>query len=70
MATNYQTYTATVEITYSSEVFEGDPDDVYQLADLEKAWVNDTLMSAVEPFDSEEKQASFVVVSVVPEIGE
>jgi len=70
MATNYQTYTAHIEVTYSSEVFEGDPDDVFQLADLEKPWIEDQLMSLVEAFDSDEKQASFVVVSVVPEIGE
>ena len=69
MAENYQTYTATVEITYSSEVFEGDPDDVFQLADLEKGWIEDQLLSLVEAFDSDEKDAAFVVTSVVP-VGE
>jgi hypothetical protein len=70
MAENYQTYTATIEITYSSEVFDGDPDDVYQLADLEKGWVEEQAMSFIGDFDSPEKDAAFVVVSVVPEIGE
>lgn len=69
MTGNYQTYTATVEITYSSEVFEGDPDDVFQLADLEKGWVEDQMLSLVEAFDSYEKDASFIVTSVVP-VGE
>ena len=68
MAENYQTYTATIEITYSSEVFKGDPDDVYQLADLEKGWIEDHFLHALESFDSDEKLASFIVTSVVPEI--
>jgi hypothetical protein len=70
MAENYQTYTATIEITYSSIVFEGDPTDVFQLADLEKPWVEDQAMRFIEQFDSDEKDAAFVVVSVVPKIGE
>jgi hypothetical protein len=70
MAENYQTYKATIEITYSSEVFDGDPDDVFELASLEKPWVEDTLLSTVEIFDSAEKMASFVVVDVVPIVGE
>lgn len=70
MAENYQTYKATIEITYSSEVFEGDPDDVFELAALEKPWVEDTLLNTVEVFDSAEKLASFVVVDVVPIVGE
>lgn len=70
MATNYQTYTATIEVTYSSEVFEGDPDDVYQLADLEKNWVEGVAMNFIDQFDSNEKDAAFVVVNVVPVTGE
>lgn len=70
MAENYQTYKATIEITYSSEVFPGDPDDVFELANLEKPWVEDQAMSFIEYFDSREKDASFVIVSVVPELGE
>jgi len=70
MATNYQTYTATIEVIFSSEVFEGDPDDIYQLADLEKAYMEDKLMSLVEAFDSDDRQAAFIVTSVVPEIVE
>lgn len=70
MATNYQTYTATIEITYSSEVFEGDPDDVFQLADLEKVWIEDQMMSIASDFDSDEKDAAFVVVNVVPAVGD
>lgn len=31
----YQRYEATVKLTFESEVFEGDPDDVYQLAAME-----------------------------------
>lgn len=70
MAENYQTYTATIEVTYSSEVFEGDPDDVFLLADLEKPWIEDIMMRNITDFDSSEKDAQFVVVSVVPEIGD
>ena len=70
MAENYQTYKATIEITYSSEVFPGDPDDVFQLADLEKGWIEDHFLSAIEAFDSDDKLASFIVLNVVPEIGE
>lgn len=70
MAQNYQTYKAMIEITYSSEVFEGDPDDVFQLAGLEKPWVEDQAMGFIEQFDSNEKDASFVVIDVVPVVGE
>jgi len=70
MAQNYQKYKATIEITYSSEVFDGDPDDVFELAALEKPWVEDTLLSLVETFDSGDELANFVVVDVVPIVGE
>lgn len=37
MITNFQEYEVTLKLRYSSEVFPGDPDDVYELAELEKA---------------------------------
>lgn len=70
MTENYQTYKATIEITYSSEVFEDDPDDVFQLADLEKDWVTGRMINLVEDFDSDDRLAGFVVVDVVPVVGE
>lgn len=37
MQTNFQEYEVNVRLRYTSEVFEGDPNDVYELADLERA---------------------------------
>jgi hypothetical protein len=36
MITPYQRYEATVKFSFESEVFPGDPDDVFELAELEK----------------------------------
>lgn len=36
MQTNFQEYEVTLKLRYTSEVFPGDPDDVYELADLER----------------------------------
>jgi hypothetical protein len=66
MAENYQTYTATVEITYSSEVFPGDPDDVFQLADLEKPWLEDTLIKSLDILDNDDSYARIEVLKVIP----
>lgn len=65
---NIQSYKATVTFTWSSEVFEGDPDDVFLLADAEKKYLEAVCESAVlslNPVDAE-----FTIVSVEPDLSE
>lgn len=57
-------YTATVTFRWTSEVFEGDPDDVFQLAEAEKAFLNgvcDNAAVALDPISGE-----FEIISVAP----
>jgi hypothetical protein len=42
-----QTITATVQITWEAELFPGDPDDMYEVAELEKDALYDALRSAL-----------------------
>lgn len=42
------TFKATVTFTYEAEVYPGDPDDVYEILDLEKPILTDTLESVIE----------------------
>lgn len=61
---NSQTYEATVKLTWSSEIFDGDPDDVFELAAAEKiflAAVLDTAVLALNPED-----ATFDIASIEP----
>lgn len=51
MAQNFQTYEATIKLTYQSEVFPGDPDDVYELANLERPWVDQAAQVLAEEFE-------------------
>jgi hypothetical protein len=65
--TEPQRYRATIELTWSSEVFEGDPDDVFELAALEEkflAAVLDTATVALNPED-----ATFDIISIEPVLG-
>lgn len=65
---NTQAYKATVTFTWTSEVFEGDPDDVFLLAEAEKKYLEAVCESAIialNPVDAE-----FEIVSVEPELGE
>ena len=61
-----QRYKAIVELTWSSEVFEDDPDDVFQLAELEQAFLISVMESAALALNPED--ADFTVVSVKPEL--
>jgi hypothetical protein len=51
MAQNFQKYEATIKLTYSSEVFPGDPDDVFELANLERPWVDQAAQLLAEEFE-------------------
>ena len=59
----YQKYEVTVKFTYESEVFPEDPDDVFELAELEKPAVLTDLNVAFPELDVKE-------LSIVPVIGE
>lgn len=63
---NIQSYKATVTFTWSSEVFEGDPDDVFLLAEAESKFLEAVCESAVlslNPVDAE-----FNIISVLPDL--
>jgi hypothetical protein len=53
MLGNYQRYEVTVKFAFDSEVFPDDPDDVFQLADLEKKTVEDVVRSAFDEVEIE-----------------
>lgn len=57
---DHQTITATVEITWDAELFPDDPDDMYEVADLEKVALYDALRSALG------SGADIVIHKVVP----
>jgi hypothetical protein len=59
-----QKYRATVELTWSSEVFEGDPDDVFLLAEAERTFLVSVLETAVLTLNPED--ASFDIQSMGP----
>ena len=44
----YQRYEVTVKFEFESEVFAGDPDDVYELAELEKDSVRTIIENSFE----------------------
>lgn len=53
MRTNFQRYEATVKFTFEAEVFPEDPDDVYELAELETATVENTILSVFDEAEVE-----------------
>lgn len=63
-----QKYTATVEVNWSSEVFDGDPDDVYELAELEKEFLHRLMITTVDSLDPD--HGTFVIKSVEPVLGD
>lgn len=63
MLGNYQKYEVTAKFTFESEVFPEDPDDVFELAQLEAKSVATELGIAFAELDIKE-------LSVAPVIGE
>jgi hypothetical protein len=61
---NSQTYEATVKLTWSSEIFEGDPDDVFELAGLERVFLATVLDTAVLALNPED--ATFDIIAIDP----
>lgn len=61
---NIQHYEATVKLTWSSEVFDGDPTDVFELAAAEKIFLATVLDTAVLTLNPED--AAFNIVSIEP----
>lgn len=57
-------YKATVEFRWTSEVFEGDPDDVFQLAEAEKAFLTTVCDSAAISLDPVEGE--FTITDIKP----
>lgn len=65
---NIQRYKATVNFTWSSEVFEGDPDDVFLLAEAEKKFLEAVCESALIALNPED--AEYEIVTVEPDFTE
>lgn len=63
-----QKYRATVELTWSSEVFEGDPDDVFLLAEAERTFLVSVLESAVLTLNPEDAEYDIQTMGPVLEI--
>lgn len=63
MLGDYQKYEVTVKFTYESEVFPEDPDDVFELAELEKIPVAADLNTAFPELVIKE-------LNIVPVIGD
>lgn len=64
MIDNEQRYEVNVKLTYAAEVFPGDPDDVFELAEQEKSFVRSELESV---FGS---SVEITELNVVPALGE
>lgn len=64
---NDQSFFATIEFNYSAPVFEEDPDDVYELAQLEKADLERSIKSVLQGLVQNPED---IAVSIMPIIGE
>lgn len=53
MLGNYQRYEVTVKFSFDSEVFPGDPDDIFELAKLEEPTIETTLKNTFEEVEIE-----------------
>lgn len=53
MLGDYQRYEVTVKFAFDSEVFPEDPDDVFQLADLEKVSVEQAIRTVFDEVEIE-----------------
>jgi hypothetical protein len=65
MLGNYQRYEVTVKFAFDSEVFPDDPDDVFQLADLEKKTVEDVVRSAFDEVEIESLTVEPIITTLV-----
>ena len=61
---NTQKYRAVVQLEWSSEIFDGDPDDVFELAEAEKLFLASVLDSAALSLNPED--ATFDIKSIEP----
>jgi hypothetical protein len=64
MLGNYQRYEVTVKFAFDSEVFPDDPDDVFQLADLEKKTVEDVVRSAFDEVEIESLTVEPIIITL------
>jgi hypothetical protein len=65
---NTQTYRAVVTFEWSSEVFEGDPDDVFELAEAEKKYLEGICASAADALSVD--YGVYTVNSIEPVLGD
>ncbi len=64
MLGNYQRYEVTVRFAFDSEVFPGDPTDVFELAELEKASVEDALQSVFDELEIDTLKVEPIIIAL------
>jgi hypothetical protein len=64
MLGNYQRYEVTVKFAFDSEVFPDDPNDVFQLANLEKKTVEDAIRSTFDEVEIESLSVEPIIITL------
>jgi len=67
MVSDSQRYEVTLSFSFEPPVFEGDPDDVYELAELEKKSVADTIVSSFEDAEILDLEIVPIIPNVIGE---
>lgn len=65
MLGNYQKYTVKVEYTFEAPVFEEDPQDVFELAELEKKSVAETLSGVFTDIEIQSLEVTPIIPVVI-----
>lgn len=64
MLGNYQRYEVTVTFSFDSEVFPDDPDDVFELAQLEKTSVESIIKTSFDEVEIESLSVEPIIISL------
>ena len=64
MIRDYQRYEVTVKFSFEAEVFPEDPDDVYELAALEKDSVRDSINTVFEDVQTESLSVEPIITTL------
>lgn len=64
MLGNYQRYEVTVKFAFDSEVFPDDPDDIFELAKLEKTSVESIIKTGFDEVDIESLSVEPIIIAL------
>lgn len=64
MLGNYQRYEVTVKFAFDSEVFPDDPDDIFELADLEKTSVESIIKTGFDEVEIESLSVEPIIIAL------